>query len=162
MKKLLVFLLLIGILVGLVISSNQTYKEQSIVSTLKHVLPGEPGKAALSTLEFTYWNRTISVEERGYYHFVEFLIRKATHFITFGFLALTIYSLWPKQKGRFLGAAIITFLFACADELHQFFTDGRTATMQDVYLDMAGAMTFLFLMEIICFFRNRRKRFLSI
>ncbi|AXH98337.1 VanZ family protein [Sporosarcina sp. PTS2304] len=149
MKKILVFLLLIIIIGGLVISSSQTYEQQSLVSTLKQLLPSEPGKSALSTLEFTYWNRPISVEERGYYHFVEFLIRKAAHFMTFGLLALLIYSLWPKKKGRLLGSALLTLLFACADELHQSFTGGRTATIQDVYLDMAGALTFLFLATII-------------
>ena len=148
MKKLLVLLILITILVGLAISSSQTYEQQSLVSTLEELLPNEPGKTALSSLEFTYWNRTISIEERGYYHFVEFLIRKAAHFFTFGFLALVIYWLLPKVKGRIVLAAFFTFLLACIDELHQYFTGGRTATMQDVYLDTIGAVTFLLLLVI--------------
>ncbi|MDV6379060.1 VanZ family protein [Sporosarcina sp. GW1-11] len=158
MKKLLVLLLLLAILTGLAVSSSQTYEQQSLVSTLKQLLPGEPGKAILSTLEFSYWNRIISIEERGYYHFVEFLIRKAAHFLTFGLLALVIYSLWPKRKGRLLGVALLTLILACADELHQSFTGGRTATMQDVYLDMAGALTFLFLAATFQLIQNVRKR----
>lgn len=157
MKKILVLLLLITILVGLAVSSSQTYEQQSLVSTLKELLPSEPGKTMLSTLEFTYWNRTISVEERGYYHFVEFLIRKATHFLTFGFLALVIYWLLPKVRGRLVLAALFTFILACADELHQYFTEGRTATMQDVYLDMAGAVTFLFLLVCVRLAHRLRK-----
>ncbi|PIC68113.1 VanZ family protein [Sporosarcina sp. P21c] len=158
MKKLLALLILISILVGLSISSSQTYEQQSLVSTLQELLPGEPGKDTLSTWEFNYWNRTISIEERGYYHFVEFLIRKAAHFFTFGFLALVIYWLLPKSKGRILLAALFTFLLACADELHQYFTGGRTATMQDVYLDTAGAVTFLFLLAIIRLAIHLRKK----
>lgn len=152
MKKLLTLLLLILIVGGLVISSSQTYEQQSLVSTLRELLPNEPGKAILSTWEFTYWNRTISIEERGYYHFVEFLIRKAAHFFTFGALALVIYWLLPKFWGRLLLAAFLTFILACADELHQHFTDGRTATMQDVYLDMSGALVFLLLFAVMRFF----------
>ncbi|ARJ39713.1 antibiotic resistance protein VanZ [Sporosarcina ureae] len=158
MKKLLALLILISILVGLSISSSQTYEQQSLVSTLQELLPGEPGKDTLSTWEFNYWNRTISIEERGYYHFVEFLIRKAAHFFTFGFLALVIYWLLPKSKGRILLAALFTFLLACADELHQYFTGGRTATMQDVYLDTAGAVTFLLLLAIISLAIHLRKK----
>ncbi|PID01435.1 MULTISPECIES: VanZ family protein [unclassified Sporosarcina] len=157
MKKLLALLLLISMLVGLSISSSQTYEQQSLVSTLQELLPGEPGKAILSTWEFNYWNRTISIEERGYYHFVEFLIRKAAHFFTFGFLALVIYWLLPKRTGRLLLAALFTFLLACADELHQYFTGGRTATMQDVYLDTAGAVTFLLLVAIVRVIKRLRK-----
>ena len=158
MKKLLALLLLISIIVGLSISSSQTYEQQSLVSTLQELLPNEPGKTTLSTWEFTYWNRTISIEERGYYHFVEFLIRKAAHFITFGFLSLVIYWLLPKSKSRILLAALFTFLLACTDELHQYFTGGRTATMQDVYLDTAGAVTFLLLLVFIRLANHLRKK----
>ncbi|PID21985.1 VanZ family protein [Sporosarcina sp. P3] len=157
MKKLLALFLLLSILVGLLISSSQTYEQQSLVSTLQQWLPSEPGKTTLSKWEFSYWNRTISIEERGYYHFVEFLIRKAAHFFTFGCLALVIYWLLPKSKIRILLAALFTFVLACADELHQYFTGGRTATMQDVYLDTAGAVTFLLLLALIRFTSHLRK-----
>lgn len=145
MKKLIALLLFAVILSGLFISSSQTYEQQSLIGTLQQLLPGEPGKEVLSKLEFSYWNRTITVEERGYYYFVEFLLRKAAHFVTFGLLGLVIYWLLPARKGRFLGALFLTFLLACADELHQYFTGGRTATMQDVYLDLSGAAFFLLL-----------------
>ncbi|ARD48956.1 VanZ family protein [Sporosarcina sp. P37] len=157
MKKLFGFLLLIVLVVGLAVSSSQTYEQQSLISTLQELLPGEPGKTVLSGLEFTYWNRNISIEERGYYHFVEFLIRKAAHFFTFGFLALVIYWLLPKRNGRLLFAAGLTFLLACTDELHQYFTGGRTATMQDVYLDTAGAVTFLLIFSAFRLIRRMRK-----
>lgn len=150
-------LLLTIIIGGLVLSSSQSYEQQSLISTLHTVLPGEPGKAVLSKLEFTYWDRTITVEERGYYHFVEFLIRKASHFVTFGFLAVVIYWILPKTRIRLFLAIGFTFLLACADELHQYFTGGRTATMQDVYLDTAGAITFLFLLTFIRLIRRARK-----
>lgn len=156
MKKLLTLLLLLSLLIGLAISSSQTYEQQSLITTLEQLLPGEPGKNQLAKLELTYWDRPISVEERGYYHFIEFLIRKSAHFLTFGFLSVVIYWLLPKRKGRLLGAALITLILACADEWHQSLTGGRTATIQDVYLDMTGAITFLLFAGIIQLIRSYR------
>ncbi|WP_153730541.1 VanZ family protein [Sporosarcina obsidiansis] len=163
MKKLIIILLLIVLLTSLSISSSQTYEQQSLVSTLEQLLPGEPGKDQLSKLEFFYWNRSISVEERGYYYFVEFLIRKAAHFLTFGLLAVVIYWLLPKRPGRWLGAALLTLILACVDEVRQSFTGGRTATLQDVYLDMAGAITFLCIVSFLQFlhlFKNKKKEYM--
>lgn len=138
----LLFLLLF--LTAIFISSSQTYEQQSLISTLKRLLPDQPLIGFLSTLEFTYWGRAISVEERGYYYFVEFLIRKSAHFIVFGCLALLIYRMLPNRRGRLAGTLIISLFLALGDEFHQSFTGGRTATLQDVYLDMAGAIVFLF------------------
>lgn len=159
MKKIIVVLLFVSLLAGLWVSSSQTYDQQSLIPTLQKLLPSEPGKSLLSKLEFTYWGRQITVEDRGYYYFVEFLIRKAAHFVTFGFLALVIYWLLPVRSGRLLAAMLLTLIFACADELHQSITGGRTATIQDVYLDMAGAMSFLLVTVLLKgLFQMRRRR----
>ncbi|MNN38370.1 VanZ like family protein [compost metagenome] len=40
---------------------------------------------------------------------------------------------------RYVYAILIAFLYACTDELHQSFTPGRTAMVQDVVLDTIGA-----------------------
>lgn len=162
MKKIIVVVLFILLLAGLWVSSSQTYDQQSLIPTLQKLLPSETGKSLLAKLEFTYWGRTISVEDRGYYYFVEFLIRKAAHFMTFGFLSLVIYWLLPIHSGRFVAAMLLTLIFACADELHQSITGGRTATIQDVYLDMAGALTFLtaaaLVSRLLRLRKNRRSR----
>lgn len=158
MKKLVVVLLLIGIIAGLFISSSQTYEQQTIVPKLQQLLPGQPLEQPLSKLHIRYWGKTISVEERGYYYFVEFLARKSAHFFTFGALAAVFFWLLPKIRYRFFIAAFMTFLAASADEFHQSLTGGRTATWQDVALDMSGALVFLIIVQLFVSFRSNSRK----
>ncbi|AMQ07898.1 VanZ family protein [Sporosarcina psychrophila] len=146
MKKIIVVIILLS---TLVISSGQTYEQQSLIPTLERLLPGKPLESTLSKLHVPYWGKTISLEERGYYHFIEFLLRKSAHFIIFGFLAVAIYLILPKHKFRMLTATFLTLLLAIGDEYHQSLTGGRTPTAQDVILDMAGAVTFLILLRLL-------------
>lgn len=156
MKKLLILLLIIGILFY---SSDQTDEQQSIIPLLEDKLPGKPFESQLSKLQISYWGIIVSVEERGYYHFVEFLIRKATHFFMFGLLAIAIYSVLPKIRYRTFVALFITLALAIGDEYHQSLTDGRTQSSQDVLLDMAGAFTFLIVYRLIQItFANRKQK----
>jgi len=146
MKKIIPLLFL---LIIVFISSGQTAEQQSLESTLKTWLPNKPLESILSYLQIPYWGILVSIEERGYYAFVEFLIRKATHFFYFGIIALAIYAALPNIKYRTLSAVILTFLFAVADEFRQSLTSGRTATAQDVMLDTAGAITALLMWKWI-------------
>lgn len=138
MKKLLIFLTLFSILF---ISSGQTYEQQTLIPAMQRCFPSEPFKGFLSLFHIPYWGMTISVEERGYYPFVEFLIRKASHVVIFGLIALAVLNLLPKPKMSW--ALGITALIALADEFHQSLTGGRTPTGQDVLLDIFGAVLFL-------------------
>lgn len=155
MKKIIILLLL---LVALFISSGQTYEQQSIVPMLQKWLPNKPFEETLSILKIPYWGITVSVEERGYYYFIEFLIRKSGHFFFFGIVAAAIYSLLPKKSSRFTIAALLTLLIAIADEYHQSLTGGRTPSLQDVMLDMAGALTFLLIIRLYLLVKSKKKR----
>jgi len=65
------------------------------------------------------------------------LIRKAAHVAEYAVLA----QLWRRALGGAwapLGLAVLT---ACLDELRQWFTPGRGASMADVLLDSAAAAT---------------------
>ncbi|WP_342599388.1 VanZ family protein [Psychrobacillus sp. FSL H8-0483] len=153
MKKIIPLLFL---LIIVFISSGQTSEQQSLVATLEKALPNKPLESFLSIFQIPYWGILVSIEERGYYRFVEFLIRKGTHFFYFGLIALAIYAALPKFKFRVLTATIITMLFAIADEFHQSLTSGRTATAQDVMLDTAGAITALLLLTCIQWIKQRK------
>lgn len=155
MKKIIILLLL---LVALFVSSGQTYEQQSIVPMLQKWLPNKPFEAALSIFKIPYWGITVSVEERGYYYFLEFLIRKSGHFFFFGFIAVAIFSLLPKKSSRFTIAALLTLLIAIGDEYHQSLTGGRTPSLQDVMLDMSGALTALLIIKVSLTFKNKRRR----
>lgn len=155
MRKLFILLFL---LVALFISSSQTYEQQSIVPTLQKWLPGKPFEETLSIFKIPYWGIIVSVEERGYYYFVEFIIRKGAHFFFFGSIAAFIYSLLPRKSSRFTIAALLTLLIAIGDEYHQSLTGGRTPAVQDIMLDMAGALTALFAIRIYLTLKNKRRR----
>lgn len=88
MKKYIPLALLVAIIF---ISSSQSYEQQSIVPTLQQLLPNQPLYGFLSQFKIPYWGITVSVEERGYYYFLEFLIRKAAHLLSFGAIAIALY-----------------------------------------------------------------------
>jgi len=157
MRKLLGLIILVAILSTLFVSSGQTYAEQSLVLSLEKWLPGKPIEGLLSKLEIPYWGTTVSIDERGYYYFVEFLLRKSAHFFIFGFLAVSVYLVLPKLWLRTLITLFITLLFAIADEYHQSLTGGRTPSLQDVLLDMSGAIVFLVIARFIFSYKKRKK-----
>lgn len=140
MKKLIFLLILMTILF---FSSSQTYEQQSLIPIFEDFLAAKPLEDQLMKVEIPYWGRIISVEERGYYHFVEFVIRKSAHFFLFGLVALGFYAILSKIRYRFFLALLFTLVLAIADEYHQQLTGGRTPSWQDVFLDMCGALTFL-------------------
>lgn len=131
--------------------SNMSYQEQTIVPELRVLLKNQPFYDLLSKLELTYWGRTISVETRGYFYFVEFLIRKAFHFIGYGIIGAIFYLLFRKFKWKLASiyACIVTFFIAMLDEYRQTFHEGRTGVFNDVLIDTAGAITFIFSLKIL-------------
>lgn len=126
----------IGILLlVLVIFSSMTAEQQSLQHVLQTILSKKPFEAQLSQLAIPYWDTIVSVDERGYFAFVEFLIRKGAHFLMFATIgvALLQFRLHP------LLVIVLAFCIALGDEFRQSFTPGRTMTMQDVWLDTTGA-----------------------
>lgn len=155
MKKIMTLSIL---LIILFISSGQTYEQQSIVPNLEKWLPGKPLESLLSKLEIPYWGIQVSIQERGYYYFLEFLIRKSAHFFIFGLVAIAVYFVLPKRSYRTIIATFITILIAILDECHQSLTGGRTPSVQDVLLDTAGAVTALLFMRTVILIRRRTKK----
>lgn len=156
MKK---WLVLILFLVILAISSSMTYEQQSILPELEDALANKPFEKQLSVLKIPYWDTVVSVEERGYFKFVEFLIRKLTHFVGFGCIALGIYFAWGKRRFA-AGVAIAgTAFIAILDEFRQSFTPGRMMSGQDVILDTAGAIVFVGIVVLVKkIFKRQRAR----
>ena len=75
-------------------------------------------------------------------------VRKCAHFSEYALLAVTLVcflhyflsggtSLWQVLALAWL----IATLYACTDELHQMFVDGRGPAVLDVVIDSAGALT---------------------
>ncbi|MGE7941936.1 VanZ family protein [Lysinibacillus xylanilyticus] len=156
MKK---WLVLIVFLVILAISSSMTYEQQSILPELEDALANKPFEKQLSVLKIPYWDTVVSVEERGYFKFVEFLIRKLTHFVGFGCIALGIYFAWGKRRFAAGVAIAVTAFIAILDEFRQSFTPGRMMSGQDVILDTAGAIVFVGIVVLVKkIFKRQRAR----
>ena len=155
MKKYIFFVVLALFIVA--IASNMSYKQQTIVPELQTLLANKPFEEQLSKIHLTYWGMPISVETRGYFYFVEFLIRKGTHFVGYGIVALLFYVLYRKLAWNLpaLIAILTVFFIASLDELRQSFIPGRTGIFSDVILDTAGAICFILLAIIIFSFNNR-------
>ncbi|MDN7241746.1 VanZ family protein [Planococcus sp. N028] len=152
MKKILLLLLLLGILF---ISSGQTYEQQTLIPTLEKYLVSKPFEGLLSYLHIPYYGIMVSIEERGYFAFIEFLLRKGAHLFMFGALAIAVFVLLPKPK--FWLAFAITVGLAFLDEFHQSLTGGRTPTGQDVLLDSIGAFIALSIWWLYMKIKSRKK-----
>ena len=86
--------------------------------------------------------------------FLEFIIRKCAHmFVYFVLSILTMllmftYETYPLRFKCFI-SLLVSFLYACSDELHQFFVGGRSASFRDVLIDSTGACIGILLTLII-------------
>ena len=81
-------------------------------------------------------------------------IRKIAHVTEFAILNIffinLIYQLKEKFKLKYLIISIIlTFIYACTDEIHQIFVQGRTSSFIDVLIDTTGAITTSLIIYII-------------
>ncbi|MDE6150201.1 MAG: VanZ family protein [Ruminococcus sp.] len=72
----------------------------------------------------------------------QFAVRKCAHFTAYGILGfLSWFALFDfKAKLRYAIAVGFSFLYACSDEIHQYFAPGRSNEIRDVLIDTAGAM----------------------
>jgi VanZ family protein len=74
---------------------------------------------------------------------LDLVLRKAAHVVVFGVLAvLVLRAIRSEQRPRradLVLAWLVTFAYACSDEWHQSFVDGRVGHPSDVAIDMVGA-----------------------
>lgn len=81
-------------------------------------------------------------------------VRKLAHFLMYALLAflsaLLIFEYTQKKRIIYFGAVLVTFLYACTDELHQKFVSGRSGQISDVLLDTAGGLFGATLLLLIC------------
>lgn len=125
-------------------SSSMSYQDQSVQSLLHQWLENEPLRGLLERVEFMYAGSEISVQSSGYIGFIEFFIRKGAHFVSYFFLGLFWFlGLRNRVDNLYLTALLALLLavgYASFDELRQSFHPNRTALMEDVMLDSAGAL----------------------
>ena len=77
---------------------------------------------------------------------INIVIRKSTHVLIFGTLALLVWWALPSASSsrvfgwREAGAWLLATAYGASDEWHQVFAPGRTPEVHDVLIDSAGAL----------------------
>lgn len=146
--------LVIGIVIMLVLflSSSTKYEDQSTVPFLEYMLSSKPFHKELECFSFSYGGQIISIQQNGYFKFVEFFIRKGAHFLSYFIMGFSyIYSFHYKMKNKIKATAVTFFICACYaifDEFHQSLTPSRTPLLEDVILDISGSATSILLFKI--------------
>jgi VanZ family protein len=78
------------------------------------------------------------------FRFAHAIIRKSAHFLEYAVLAIlmcrALTAPGTRASARVVVRALVyCALYACADELHQFFVPSRTASPSDIAVDTVGA-----------------------
>ena len=83
-------------------------------------------------------------------------VRKTAHLLVYLILGILIMNVLvefkPINKQTILSALLICFLYACSDEIHQLFINGRSGEVKDVLLDTIGSI-----IGIIIFSKIKRR-----
>lgn len=91
---------------------------------------------------------------------MEHPLRKAAHMFEYAVLGLLSFAFYHgitrKEKRKYLYSVSTVIAYAATDEFHQFFSDGRAATLTDVLIDTSGAVIgLMFLFFLLKFVRRR-------
>ena len=92
----------------------------------------------------------------------QFIVRKSAHIILFCLLSIlcfvVIYELKRNLKISTLVSFSITFVYACIDEIHQLFIQGRSGKINDVLIDSIGVIMGLIFINLIFMLKNKIKK----
>lgn len=97
---------------------------------------------------------------------IEHFVRKTAHFCIYGLLGFNAYwlFLWnckntPKHL-ILIFSVILSFIYACSDEIHQLFSPGRSGSFGDVLLDttgaFCGALMLMAIISIYIYFKEKK------
>ncbi len=91
---------------------------------------------------------------------LRFGIEKLGHFVVFGNLGLLVATALRTSgvhATRFWWTVVICATYAVSDELHQVIVPGRTPTVYDVAIDVAGSIVGFLIVRYAADFTNRRR-----
>lgn len=81
-----------------------------------------------------------------------FIVRKTAHFTEYFILYLltiNVMKYYFNIKNAILYSLIFSILYACTDEIHQYFIPGRAMAFKDILIDSSGALTAMVITKII-------------
>lgn len=90
---------------------------------------------------------------------LEHPVRKAAHMTEYAILGLLsllfVRTFSARMRRIYPTALLISFGYACTDELHQLFIPGRAGQFRDVCIDTAGALIAL---ALLCFVQKKIRK----
>lgn len=97
---------------------------------------------------------------------VDFFVRKCAHAAEYAVLAVFVRTVLRSrkepsdEKKAALSGLAFAFLYACTDEFHQLFVEGRSGRFSDVMIDTGGAAAGLLLTALVrrCGKKRRNRR----
>ena len=97
--------------------------------------------------------RLIGIELNDYFgDLATFFVRKLAHFSEYMILFFFTYNVlryYIKERKARIFSVIFVFLYACTDEIHQFFVPGRNMAFKDVLIDTSGGVFGYILLSIL-------------
>lgn len=96
-----------------------------------------------------------------------YIVRKTAHFTEYLILGCLLYlavrtnltlktkMVWKKLNFTYIIPAAMVFIYACSDELHQYFVPGRCSSFKDVMIDTAGGVTGLLIIALVRYIHGR-------
>lgn len=103
-------------------------------------MPGEVSSEQSQLLVSLFSFLAIDVESK-FGEIAHFIVRKGAHFTEYAilyFLACNYLRYYFKSTKAYLMALAFVFLYACTDEFHQLFVEGRAGRFVDVLIDTIG------------------------
>ena len=101
-------------------------------------------------------------QRRAYYRRMSVIVRKCAHIGEYTLLGLNLTG-WLRLRRRKRGARTAALrawglgtLYACSDELHQMFVEGRACEATDVAIDSAGVLVGALAMSLLLALLARR------
>ena len=103
-----------------------------------------------------------TVQSMQYMSLLTFIIRKLAHTIEYAVLGLCLsyfyHQFQMRKRTYFLSVFLTGFLYACSDELHQYFVPGRSCEFRDVLIDSNGVLLGFLLAVVIHRIYRKKKR----
>ena len=94
------------------------------------------------TTEFIMNRKLTNKERKKYINNYVVIARKTAHFTLYFLLGLTFINFLKEfnidDQKKIIYSIIFVFLYACSDEIHQLFINGRSAEILDVLIDTMG------------------------
>jgi VanZ family protein len=98
---------------------------------------------ALAMMAAIFFFSSLPASTLPYFGIWDVVVKKGGHMTGYALLGMAYYFALPaslRRGYRWMLALLMALLFSLSDEFHQSFVQGRTSSLVDVGIDMAGAM----------------------